>query len=51
MLLKTIVYIKRYDGETNWMYFLIECDELWEKFNVFKFNQYSKRTLLGPHLD
>ena len=32
------------------MYFLIECDELWENFNAFKVNQYLKRTWLGTHL-
>ena len=27
-------YIKRYDGKTKWMYFLIEDDDLVEKYNV-----------------
>ena len=26
-------YEKRYDGETKWMYYLIEDDELLEKYN------------------
>ena len=28
MLPKTSVYIKSYDGQTKWMYFLIEDDDL-----------------------
>ena len=28
LLSKTSAYIKRFDGETKWMYFLIENDEL-----------------------
>ena len=27
MLPKTSTYIKRYDGQTKWMYFLIESDD------------------------
>ena len=34
MLIKTSAYIKFYDGQTNWMYFLIEDDELLENFNT-----------------
>ena len=30
MLLKTRAYVKSYDGETEWMYFFIEDDELLE---------------------
>ena len=33
MLPKTSVYVKRYGGETKWMYFCIEDDELLEKYN------------------
>ena len=33
MLPKTSVYVKRYDGETKWMHFCIEDDELLEKYN------------------
>ena len=32
MLPKTSAYVKRYYGQTKWMYFLIEDDEL-EKYN------------------
>ena len=28
MLPKTSTYVKSYDGQTKWMYFLIECDEV-----------------------
>ena len=31
MLPKTSAYVKSYDGETKWMHFLIEDDELLEK--------------------
>ena len=31
---KTSVYIKNYDGQIKWMYFLIEDDELLEKYNT-----------------
>ena len=34
MLPKTSAYVKRYDGQTKWMYFLIEDDELLEKCNA-----------------
>ena len=34
MLPKTRVYVKSYDGQTKWMYFLIEDDELLEKHNT-----------------
>ena len=34
MLPKTTAYVKRYDGQTKWMYFLIEDDNLLEKFNT-----------------
>ena len=34
MLLKTSAYVKRYDGQTKWMYFLIEDDDLLEKYNT-----------------
>ena len=26
-------YVKRYDGQTKWMYFFIEVDDLIEKYN------------------
>ena len=31
ILPKTSVYIKCYDRETKWMYFLIENEKLWKK--------------------
>ena len=34
MLPKTIAYVKSYDGQTKWMYFLIEDDYLLEKYNT-----------------
>ena len=34
MLPKTNAYVKRYDGQTKWMYFLIEDDGLLEKYNT-----------------
>ena len=34
MLPKTSTYIKSYDGQTKWMYFLIEDDYLLKKYNT-----------------
>ena len=34
MLPKTNAYVKSYDGQTKWMYFLIEDDDLSEKYNI-----------------
>ena len=34
MLPKTRAYVKSYDGQTKRMYFLIEDDDLLEKFNT-----------------
>ena len=36
MLPKTRAYVKIYDGQTKWMYFLTEDDneDLWDKFNT-----------------
>ena len=31
MLLKTSAYVKSYDGQTKWMYFLIGDDDLLKK--------------------
>ena len=31
---KTSTYVKSYDGQTKWMYFLIENDDLLEKCNT-----------------
>ena len=34
MLSKTSAYVKSYDGKTKWIYFLIEGDDLLEKYNT-----------------
>ena len=34
MLPQTSVYVKNYDGQTKWIYFLIEVDDLLEKYNT-----------------
>ena len=34
MLPKTSAYVKCYDGQTKWMYFLIKNDELLEKYDA-----------------
>ena len=34
MFPKTEVYVKRYDGQIKWMYFLIKNDDLLEKYNT-----------------
>ena len=34
MLLKTNAYVKSYDGQTKWMYFLIKDDDLLERYNT-----------------
>ena len=34
ILAKTSAYVKIYDEQTKWMYFLIENDDLLEKYNV-----------------
>ena len=34
MLPKTSAYIKSYDGQTKWMYFLIEDDGLIKKYDT-----------------
>ena len=33
MLPKTSMYVKSYDDQTKWMYFLIEDDDLLKKYN------------------
>ena len=33
-LSKTSAYVKSYDGQSKWMYFLIEYDDLLEKYNT-----------------
>ena len=32
-LTKTSIYVKIYDGETKWMYFLIDDNELLKRYN------------------
>ena len=34
ILSKTSTYVKSYDGQTKWMYFLIENDDLLEKYDT-----------------
>ena len=34
MLPKTSAYEKSYDGQTKWMYFLIEDDDLLQEYNT-----------------
>ena len=34
MLPKTSAYVKSYDGQTKWMYFFIEDDDLLEKYST-----------------
>ena len=34
MLPKTSAYVKSYKGQTKWMYFLIENDDLLKKYNT-----------------
>ena len=34
MLPKTSAYVKNYDRQTKWMYFLIEDEDLLEKYNT-----------------
>ena len=34
MLLKTSTHVKSYDGQSKWMYFLIEDDDLLETYNT-----------------
>ena len=34
MLPKTSAYVKRYNGQSKWMYLLIEEDDLLEKCNT-----------------
>ena len=36
MLPQTTAYVKNYDGQTKWMYFLIEDDDLFEKYNAIQ---------------
>ena len=44
MLSKTSTYIKSYDGQTKWLYYLIEEDGLLEKYNTIWDKVYRNRT-------
>ena len=35
MLFKMSAYVKRYDSQTKWMYFLIEDDDLLKKKSIW----------------
>ena len=49
MLTKSSAYGKSYDGQTRWMYFLIEDDELLEKYSTIwdKFYADMKKNLIA----
>ena len=49
MLPKTRAHVKRYDGQTKWMYFVIEHDGLIEKYNAIwdKVSANIKRNLIA----
>ena len=34
MLPKITAYVKSYDGQTKWMYFVLEDDDLLQKYNT-----------------
>ena len=42
MLPKTSAYVKGYDGQTKWLYFFIEDDDLLEKHNTFGNKVYNR---------
>ena len=46
---KTSAYVKSYNGQTKWMYFLIEDDDLIEKYNTTwdKVSAYIKKNLIA----
>ena len=49
MLPKRSAYVKSYDGQTKWMYFLIEDNDVLEKHNIFwnKDNAHIKKNLIA----
>ena len=48
MLPKTSAYVKRYDSQTKWMYFLIEDDDLLEKYKIWdKVSADKKKNLIA----
>ena len=62
MLPKTIAYVNSYNGQTKWMYFLIEDDDLFEKYNTIGikstqfdserfYNKNYLKTKIKPHSD
>ena len=52
MLPKTSAYVKDYDGQTKWMYFLIEDDVLLERYNTIwdKVSSYIKKEFDNEHV-
>ena len=48
MFLKTNTNVKSYDGQTKWMYFLIEDDDLLKKYDIIwdKFSTDIKKNLI-----
>ena len=46
MLPKTSAYVKSYDGQNKWMYYLIEDNDLLKKYNTIW--EYSKIPLIRP---
>ena len=49
---KTSPYVKSYDGQTKWAYFLIEDDDLLEKYNAIwdKFSTNLKKEFDSVHV-
>ena len=48
MLSKTSAYVKSYDGETKFMWFMIEGNELLKKYNIsIKLAKVRKKNLIG----
>ena len=41
------MYVKRYDGQPKWMYFLIEDDGLLEKYNTIWDSADIKKSLIA----
>ena len=49
MLPKTNAYVKSYDGQTKWMYFMVEDDDLLKKYSTIwdKVSADIKKTLIA----
>ena len=45
MLPKASAYVKRYDGQNKWMHFLIQDDDLLEKYNSIRIKSKIKDNL------